>query len=164
MRILIVSENFERKKVDLRECPPDELVMMIDMDRCISCGACELACQIEHGEEIGAPGPFRPITISSEDEQGLRRTLYLPLACRHCEEPCDYYSLYNFWTTCPKAKEGDKIIPCDCCRDRTEKGLWPACATRCSMKTIYFGYAKDIAFTLGEKRLREMGDVELPEQ
>ena len=162
MKIIFVSKNFESKGIDLEQCHPDELVMMIDADRCISCGACELACQLEHGETIQKPTSFRPICIQSEGEKGDQRIIYLPLACRHCDSPCDYYNPYNFWITCPKGKKEDKrILFCDFCIDRTRKGLWPACATKCSMKTIYFGRAQDVAFALGEKRLREMGDVEI---
>ena len=163
MKILFVSKNFEqRKPIDLVKCDPEELVMLVDVDRCISCGACQLACEMEHGDANGKPGPFKPIDVESKDKNRESRTLYLPLACRHCKSPCDYYSPYNFWTTCPESEERDrKIVSCDFCIDRTREGLWPACASRCSMKTIYFGTFKDIAFTLGEKGLREMGDVDI---
>jgi Fe-S-cluster-containing dehydrogenase component len=165
MRILFVSANFEKgKTIDLRKYDPEELLMLIDLDRCISCGACELACQIEHGDLNGMFGCFRPISVERKSGYGDNRILYLPLACRHCESPCDYYGPDNFWTTCPRGKEkGRNIISCDACIDRTQKGFWPACATRCSMKTIYFGSPQDIAFTLGEKGLREMGNVDISE-
>ena len=161
MKILFVSKNFEkRNSVALEGCDAEEFVMLIDVDRCISCGACELACQIEHADSPGMTGLFRPI-VKGADENEDTLSLCLPSACRHCESPCDYYSPYNFWIICPKGNEQErKIISCDFCINRTQKGLWPACATRCSMKTIYFGRVCDIAFTLGEKRLREMGDVE----
>ena len=164
MKIIFVGKNFESKGIDLNRCDPEEPVMMIDVDRCISCGSCELACQLEHGSDMGNPAPFRPITTESEKGKQGRRIIYLPLSCRHCESPCDYYSAYNFWINCPNsASEDADMISCDFCIDRTEKGLWPACATRCTMKLIYFGRAHDVAFALGEKRLREMGDVDVPE-
>jgi len=163
MRIIFVSNNFEKgKTANLAQSDSEELVMLVDVDRCISCGACQLACEIEHGDANGMPGSFRPIEIQGNDKTVENPLIYLPSACRHCESPCDYYGPYNFWTTCPKGKSREKkFISCDSCIDRTRKGMWPACATRCSMKTIYFGTAHDIAFTLGEKRLREMGDVEI---
>ena len=165
MRVLFVSTNFEKgKTVDLEKYAPGELLMVVDLDRCISCGACELACQLEHRDVNGMTGSFRPITVERKSGSGESRTLYLPLACRHCESPCDYYDPYNFWTTCPKGKEEDKsIISCDGCIERTQEGLWPACATRCSMKTIYCGSPQDIAFTLGERGLREMGNIDISE-
>jgi Fe-S-cluster-containing dehydrogenase component len=164
MKILFVSKNFENTRAtDFKKFDPEELLMVIDVDRCISCGACQLACQLEHSDASGMPGTFRPVHIQGENDARDSRTLYLPLACRHCESPCDYYSPYNFWTTCPSGKGKDqKIISCDFCIDRVQRGIWPACATRCSMKAIYFGHPEDIAFVLGEKRLREMGDVKIP--
>jgi len=162
MKIIFVSKNFETKGIDLGNCDPGQLVMMIDLDRCISCGSCEVACQLEHSSNIEHPGSFRPIEVKSKTAKAQPRTIYLPLACRHCDLTCDYYSPYNFWTNCPKSpKTNNNIITCDCCNDRVQKGLWPACATRCTMKTIYFGYPHDVAFALAEKRLREMGDVEI---
>jgi formate dehydrogenase iron-sulfur subunit len=165
MKILFVSTNFEKRKtIDLKRYDPEEFLMLVDLDRCISCGACELACQVEHGNVSGTPGSFRPITVERKSGNGDSRILYLPLACRHCKSPCDYYGPDNFWTTCPTGKQEDRnVISCDACLDRTQKGLWPACATRCSMKTIYFGNPQDIAFTLVEKGLREMGDIDISE-
>jgi Fe-S-cluster-containing dehydrogenase component len=162
MKILFVSTNFEKRTAPHQKKPdPEEWVMLVDVDRCISCGSCQLACQIEHGGAAPMPGTFRPIEVHGKDNSEETRIIYLPSACRHCESPCEYYSPYNFWTTCPKGKEQEKkFIACDSCVDRIQQGLWPACATRCSMKTIYFGAYEDISFTLGEKGLREMGDVD----
>jgi len=160
MKILYVSKNFEKKqRLDLEKTDPDEWVMVVDADRCISCGACELACQMEHGEDISNRASFRPIQFEEPGGRG-KRTVYLPLACRHCEDPCEYYSSHNFWVTCPEGRKTKETLPlCDFCAERAKRGFWPACATRCSMKTIYFGPAQDVRFALGEKRLRELGEV-----
>lgn len=155
-----MSKNYKREGVDLSKRDPDEIVMMIDVDRCISCGACQIACQIEHRDKDGNPGDFRPIRISMGNKG--TRSLNLPLSCRHCDSPCEYFNEYNFWTTCPAAKIiNSKIESCDFCLSRTQKGLFPACATRCTMKCIYFGRAQDVGFAFAEKKLREMGDVEI---
>lgn len=160
MKILSVSNNYKRQGPDLRKNDPDEMVMMVDVDRCISCGACQLACQIENGDSKAGPGHFRPIRIQLGNKG--TRTLNLPLSCRHCDLPCEYYNEYNFWTTCPSTKVfNTKIVSCDFCAERLKKGFMPACATRCTMKCIYFGRAEDVGFAFGEKKLREMGDVEL---
>ena len=159
MRLLFTGRQMGSETFDASRCDPDESVMLVDVDRCIACGACELACQLEHGETAGAPGAFRPIMVGTADDGP---TVLLPLACRHCETPCEYYDDYNFWITCPSTRDRwTGKAYCDTCAGRLEKGLWPACATRCTMKTIFFGYPADIAFVLNEKRLREMGDVEI---
>ena len=160
MKIVNVSKNFEKSQhLHLEEIDPDEWVIMVYVDRCISCGACELACQMEHSGDLSSRSSFRPIQF---ENTGTRRkhTVYLPLACRHCENRCEYFSTHNFWVTCPEGrKERETLQPCDFCAERAKKGYWPACATRCSMKTIYFGPSKDVLFTLVEKRLREMGET-----
>ena len=160
MRVIQVSKNFTGARANLIHCDPDELVLMVDVDRCISCGSCLLACQ----QESGGPDrqlPSGTIEISAAVSGGEPLQLKLPNACRVCDNPCEYYSEYNFWTTCPASQGtvGDGL-PCNQCLTRIEQGFMPACATRCSMKCIYFGRARDVAFTLGEKRLRDMGDIE----
>ncbi len=160
MKVLFVSKNFEGTSLDLDKCDPEELVMMVDVDRCISCGSCQLACQIENGEDAAHSAACRPMKAKAGRNAGDIRTVNLPLACRHCESPCDYYSQYNFWITCPSASFGEAgSAACDFCVKRTGRGLWPACATRCSMKAIYFGPVREMLFVLEEKKLREMGDV-----
>ena len=162
MRVLYVSKNFRTCTADPEKDNPAELVMMVDLDRCISCGACELACQVEHGSEADKPALYRPIGVRVGKSRAVRHFLHMPLSCRHCEAPCEYYSQYNFWITCPLRNEHiSGISSCDSCVERLENGYMPACATRCTMKCIYFGYAKDVAFVLNEKRLREMGDIEV---
>lgn len=159
MRLLFVSRRFKGERFDARICRADELVMMVDLDRCIGCGACALACQIEHEGALGADEPMRPVLAAAGAPEG--RMVCLPLTCRHCETPCEYQSDYNFWTLCPSAKTKRATRAfCDSCVQRLGEELWPACATRCTMKTIYFGRPADMALILDEKRLREMGDVE----
>lgn len=147
---------------DISRYDPEELVMLIDVDRCISCGACALACRLEHGDGRGRPGRIRPIRVGLEKDAGPKLTLNLPSSCRHCSRPCEYYNAYNFWTTCPDTKKPDpETAACNFCIRRVEKGFMAACATRCSMKAIHFGKAGDVALALGEKRLCEMGDAAL---
>lgn len=160
MKVIQVSKNFTGAKADLKNCGPDELVFMVDVDRCISCGSCVLACRQENGGpmDASAVGPIKmPAT-----GRGSRVWLFnLPSSCRGCDDPCEYHSEYNFWATCPSSRVLPEGSPtCGQCTPRIEKGYMPACATRCTMKCIYIGRAGDVTFTLGEKRLRGMGDVQ----
>ncbi|MBI5968694.1 MAG: hypothetical protein HY882_12680, partial [Deltaproteobacteria bacterium] len=89
----------------------------------------------------------------------------LPGACRHCQTPCMYYDLHNFWIRCPDEKVPAKAREpaCDLCLGRMEKGYWPSCATRCPMKTIYVGTMEEIRIALRDKRFRGYGDVVMRE-
>lgn len=158
MKLYFTSRRFKGETFDPQKCEPDELVMMVDLDRCIGCGACALACEIEHEGALGSGDPMRPIVVAATSES---RMVCLPLTCRHCETPCEYQSDYNFWTMCPsqETKAATRTF-CDSCVSRVGENLYPACAMRCTMKTIYFGRPSEMALVLADKRLREKGDVE----
>ncbi len=71
--------------------------MVVDLDRCIGCGACAAACYAENN--IAVTGPARIlegremawISIERyEDPADRRRTLFLPMLCQHCDNaPCE---------------------------------------------------------------------------
>lgn len=158
MKLVFVSRRFRVERFEPRACG-EEWIMLVDLDRCIGCGACALACGIEHDERIGEASAPRPILAGSGEAHA--RMVCLPGTCRHCTTRCEYHDEYNFWTICPSLETRAATAAfCDSCGDRLVQGQWPACATRCTMKTIYFGRAQEMDLILCEKRLREMGDVE----
>lgn len=61
--------------------------MVIDLDRCIGCNACAVACKAEHGVRLGG---FR--SWVSEEEVGTYPSVtreFLPRLCNHCKNaPC----------------------------------------------------------------------------
>ena len=156
---LIFSGSQFGTEIDLA-IPQDQVVMLVDLDRCIRCGTCQLACSLEHGED-GRMGEVRNLH-PGEDHQGKARMIFtLPGACRQCRVPCMYYDTHNFWIRCPDDRFPDKIKEpaCDLCLSRRESGYWPACATRCPMKTIYVGTVEDIRIILRDKRFRSYGEL-----
>ena len=162
MKIFQVSRNFKHTGVDLHKGDPEALVMMVDVDRCIACGSCRIACLQEHGGNAPLPMALEKCANDPPAGSSSTRVFVMPTACRHCASPCEYHNEYNFWTSCPAGRfPGKGPETCDACIERIEAGYMPACATRCTMKCIYIGRAGDIAFALGEKRLREMGDAEI---
>ena len=50
MRVIYIGTKYNERGTALRDVHPDEIVMIVDMDRCIGCGACRLGCQAEHGD------------------------------------------------------------------------------------------------------------------
>jgi anaerobic selenocysteine-containing dehydrogenase/Fe-S-cluster-containing dehydrogenase component len=71
--------------------------MVVDLDRCIGCGACAAACYAENN--LGVVGELREIqgrmmswmTIQRyHDEQRLERVMFQPMLCQHCDNaPCE---------------------------------------------------------------------------
>lgn len=102
--------------------------MVIDLNRCIGCHACTIACKIENGlgvgmnwhrvETIGAPGA----KVGQDIPAGIFPNLsmqWLPIPCMHCQNP-------PCLAACPtaaisKSAEGmvlidkDKCIGCTYC-------------------------------------------------
>ena len=139
---------------------------MIDMERCIGCKSCEVACKMEHG--LG-PGEYRNRVLWLRDL--ARPSLdFLTLACQHCERP----ACLRACTVTPKAIEKDPVsgvvridearctgcgecvvacpygamgydatdhhaVKCDLCVDRRAEGRTTACANVCPGKAIRFG-------------------------
>ena len=157
--ILVFTGSLLPGSQETAKIPGDQTVMVVDVDRCIRCGTCQLACSLEFGEG-GNLAPVRNLHVGGED--GSKMQIFtLPGACRVCRTPCMYYDLYNFWIRCPDERFADKVKEpaCDLCLARREAGHWPACATRCPMKTIYVGTMDEMRIMLRDKRFRSHGDL-----
>jgi len=71
--------------------------MVVDLDRCIGCGACAAACYAENN--VGVVGELRIIQgremawleiVRYHDERRMQRVLFLPMLCQHCDNaPCE---------------------------------------------------------------------------
>ena len=137
-----------------------KLFMIVDIDRCWGCKACQVACKREHGL---APEDFKPVEVFRvENEQENRvRCDFLPVACQHCDaaacvEVCPRKALVRTgegairveedlcvgcglcFKKCPYGAIGLKIVngkrkavKCDLCMERRERGFLPACEQHC---------------------------------
>lgn len=58
----------------------------IDVNQCISCRACEMACKVEYDLQAGQGRRRRVIERTSVDG-GVARTYFVSVSCHHCQFP-----------------------------------------------------------------------------
>jgi len=71
--------------------------MVVDLDRCIGCGACVAACYAENnvgivGEKLITQGREMAWLeiVRYHDERRMQRLMFLPMLCQHCDNaPCE---------------------------------------------------------------------------
>jgi Fe-S-cluster-containing dehydrogenase component len=141
-------------------------IIQHDPKRCISCGACEILCQVKNQttREV-RPGVLLTVGPCEEEETVQVRSAFRP--CYHCENPwcvavCPTQAIVKrpedgvvvilkercigcraCISACPwRVPQYDattgKAIKCDACLDRIERGLEPACVTGCATKALSF--------------------------
>ena len=89
----------------------------LDMDKCISCGACAVACMDQHDTNLEHGDPALRWVTRLERQQGERVAfLGLSMACPF---------------GAPKFDPQGKIVKCDGCADRVRRGYLPACVRVC---------------------------------
>jgi len=142
-------------------------MLQINIERCLGCHSCELACAVEHSrskilseaiKESPPPG-YRVSVIGVDGAVG-------PLQCRHCDDAACVmvcpsgalvkseegpvflnYSLCVGCQLCVIAcpfgviysdREGKAVIKCDLCRERLGREEDPACVTACPTGALRF--------------------------
>ena len=140
--------------------------ILIDYRRCIGCKACEVACEMTHGEARIKVFEFSDLYT-------------VPFNCRHCEKaPCmnacptgaltrdeDGAVVLNplqcigcmmCAVACPfgvpKLNTVYKIMDkCDLCADRRSQGLMPACVSACPTGALIYGEVNDLLWEKEKK-------------
>jgi Fe-S-cluster-containing dehydrogenase component len=137
---------------------------LLDLHRCVGCGACVLACRVENGRaETAAWRRVLPLNLRRHP---AGPTYFLSVACHHCEEPaclkgcpsgayekrpdgivihreelclgCRYCEM-----TCPfgtpryDAATG-VMSKCHLCAHRVDAGRPPACVAACPTAALQF--------------------------
>jgi len=64
--------------------------MTIDLNRCVGCNSCTVACKVENGTTSGVF--WRRVLIKEVGKFPTARRIFLPIQCNHCEEPLCVYA------------------------------------------------------------------------
>ena len=136
-----------------------------DLNKCVGCHACVVACQIENGKDQSVP--WREISTYNSNQHPDLPVFHYSLACNHCEDaPCMYNCpaaafvkeeginmishiadncigcKYCTWACpydAPKFINAKGIVEkCTLCRHRLEENKKPACANLCPTGALDF--------------------------
>ena len=158
-----------------------------NMNTCIGCGSCQVACKDCHGL---LPGEFfRRVSLQTISTDAGPRQIPFSISCNHCDHPAcvavcptgamrqteDGLVLHDdgpcigcgrcYWA-CPYGEVSLSLTrgtaqKCDTCRSLREQGLPPACVAACPTGSLRFGALPE---TEGERPdLPFLPDVEITE-
>jgi Fe-S-cluster-containing dehydrogenase component len=143
-----------------------QMEFFVDMQRCIGCHACEMACA-----ECETNGQESMIHIHYvERAVSVQTTVQV---CMHCEDPVcanvcpadaitkdDFGVVHTANTSrcigcsncvlaCPfgvpkKEEKAELMMKCNMCYDRTSAGKKPMCATVCPSQALFYGTREEI--------------------
>jgi len=141
-------------------------IITVDIEKCLACKSCEIACALAHSESglleeaiKERPRPQRRVTVEAAGEFGV------PMQCRHCEAApcvaicptgaiqrldeqspvvvdadlcigCKLCMLICPFGVLQIGAEGRAIIKCDMCLERMKAGRGPACVEVCPTKAL----------------------------
>lgn len=131
---------------------------MIDLDKCIRCHSCEIACKQENDLPVGV-ARIKIWTIGPRRIKGQLHMDFIPTICLQCDDPvcvlvCNANAISKHESgivtidrekcvgcmlcvhACPYGlmdfnQESKKAEKCDFCLSRLEYGLDPACVQHC---------------------------------
>lgn len=145
----------------------------LDIDLCVGCGACAVACMDQNDiEPAKGQVSLRRVYQIEGGHYPSASIFYVAAACMHCEDAacvagCPTGALAKDTEsgnvlvsralcigchTCaeacpfgvPRYDAQDKVQKCDGCRDRVEAGLLPACVRVCPTGALQFGIINDL--------------------
>jgi anaerobic carbon-monoxide dehydrogenase iron sulfur subunit len=141
--------------------------LTIDVDRCVACGRCEIACVVEHSRSRDLAGAIaQPDVPPSRIRLAQRDGTPVILVCVHCDDPAcaavcpagaitkrptgEVVLAEDLCVGCgacavachlgvPAARaDGRAYATCDLCPSRRETGAATACAEACPTGAVVF--------------------------
>lgn len=161
-----------------------------DQLRCIGCYACEVHCKTKNNLPVG-PRLTKIIPVGSKIVSNIPKMKFIFMPCFHCKKPwcvaaCPTGAMQkrakdgivfveaelcigckSCITACPWGapqwnQDTGKVIKCDYCKDRIDKGLKPACVTKCtthSLKWVSPAEASALKRERFAKDIAEQGEI-----
>jgi anaerobic dimethyl sulfoxide reductase subunit B (iron-sulfur subunit) len=155
-----------------------------NMDVCIGCKLCRIACKDKNGLEVG--NDFRKVKTYSVGEYPDARVFHISMSCNHCESPacvlnCPTGAMFQQGdgavlhdddvcigcqiciSSCPYSaptfiEEKSIVRKCDSCISIRENGGKTTCVSACPMRALSFGDIDEF-LTLHDDASRFSGDT-----
>lgn len=152
---------------------------LFDVDRCIFCHACEVACKSTRDVEPGLNWR-KVIEIWAGDFPEVTRT-FISLSCLHCAEPtcadvCPTGAIAKREEDGIVVVDKDKCTGCQACYDACphgvpqfgsdgtmqkcdfclERGIKPACTDICPANALFYGTMEELAKLATEKKAERL--------
>lgn len=157
--------------------------LAVDVERCIGCHSCEVACKQEFNLPVG-PQWIRVIKVGPRKIGKKLKMDFVPIFCKHCEKPpcikvCPENALRKRpdgivlvdkekCTGCqlcidacpinaPQLNPDEGVVGfCNFCAHRIDDGLEPICKIVCPARCIYFGDVNEINKMMQEKKVKDI--------
>ena len=150
---------------------PEQYGFAFDIERCVQCHACEVACKSLNGIEAGIS--WRKVVDLWKGQYPDVTNRSISFGCMHCSEPAceavcpadaitkhpEYGAVlvdrdkcigcHSCFLACPfdipQFGADGKMQKCDLCVDRLSLEKEPMCAATCPSGALHFGPMKEIA-------------------
>jgi len=148
-----------------------QLAFVVEVDRCIGCKGCQVACKMENGTDLGSDRT-KVRQVGPIGKFPDLKMYFLQTMCQQCEDPvcvkvCPTGALYKSREAgvirldsrkCIGCKSCNKACPyhantfspmrqrmdkCTICSEARENGEQPACIRNCTGRALHFGDIND---------------------
>lgn len=155
----------------------------VDLQRCIGCRTCQVACKDRRDLQSAGPRPRRVDSFECGTYPDVS-LFHLALSCNHCDEPacvagCPTAALHkaddgtvqydadrcvvcrNCMMVCPYGapqhdEDANLIAKCDACKALRDAGRNPVCVDACPMRAIEFGELDELRAAHGDDLTSEL--------
>lgn len=163
-------------------------IMVIDLDRCVRCYACEVACRQEHGLSVETGARWcQVMTIEPRRLSGQLHMDFVPAICFHCDDPmcaavcpvgaisreADGAVVVDQATctgcrlcvcACPYGRMFVNEVTgtaghCDLCASRFDAGIEPACVQHCIGGALQFVTTEELVRSTNGQHTLRIGKV-----